>query len=370
MYYLGKKNNVKMMWIIRLLFFIVVVPFYGWAQKNLSVDIQAARVICQQFMTEQNIPGMAVAISMDHEMIWSEGFGQSNLEAMTPVDPYQTKFRIGSISKSLTSAALALLYERGQLYLDTPIQFYLKDYPADGGKTSITSRLLAGHLAGIRHYQGNEFLNTKPFGSVTLALDMFKNDTLLTAPGTAYNYSSYGYNLLSAVLEQAGKKDFLTFMQQNIFDVLGMQNTLPEFADKIIPHRTGYYQRSMTGVFNAPFVDNSYKWAGGGFLSTAFDLLRFMHAMAEQKFIQPKTWQLITTPQINKQGQSTGYGMGWRTWKDKQDQVIIGHSGGSVGGTCNLIYYPVQKIAVVVLTNMSSVRINEINEKLAALFLD
>lgn len=350
--------------------FIILLPFYGWAQKNLVTDIRDARALCQQFMAEQNLPGMAVAISMDHEMIWSEGFGLSNLETMTPVDPYQTKFRIGSISKSLTSAALAVLYERGQLHLDTPIQVYLKDYPADGGKASITTRLLAGHLAGIRHYQGNEFLNTKPFGSVTLAVDMFKNDTLLAAPGTSYSYSSYGYNLLSAVLEKAGNKDFLKLMQQDVFDVLGLQNTVADYSDKIIPYRTGYYQRSMAGVFNAPWVDNSYKWAGGGFLSTAFDLLRFIHAMADQKFIQPTTWQLLTTSQITKQGQSTGYGLGWRTWKDTNERTIVGHSGGSVGGTCNLIYYPVQKIAVVILTNMSSVRINELNEKLAALFLD
>lgn len=342
----------------------------GRSQQNLNADIQAARQLCQQFKDQQAIPGLAVAISVNHEMIWAEGFGYSDLESQTPVDPLNTKFRIGSISKSLASAALAKLYENGRIVLDTPIQLYLPDYPRDGGKDRITVRSLGGHLSGIRHYRGDEFLSAKAYGSVSDALDIFKNDSLLAPPGNTYHYSTYGYNLLSAVLERAADDDFLTLMQHLVFDPLAMHNTYPDFTEKIISQRTAYYYRLKDNILNTPYVNNSNKWAGGGFLSTAFDLLKFMHAMADGQYIKPSTWQLLTTAQTNQSGQSTGYGLGWRSWRDNSGHDIIGHSGGSVGGTSHLTYFPTQKIAVVVLTNLSSVQLGQINEQLAALFMD
>src|SRR6267378_3950851 len=135
--------------------------------------------------------------------MYSEGFGYADLEERVPVWP-TTKFRIGSISKPLTATALVQLVEAGKLDLDAPVQKYVPSFPEKGAV--ITTRMLAGHLAGIRHYQGDEFNIQKHYANVLDGVKIFENDPLVSPPGTKFNYSSYGYNLLSAVVESAASE--------------------------------------------------------------------------------------------------------------------------------------------------------------------
>src|SRR5699024_4999921 len=114
------------------------------------------------------------------------------------------------------------------------------------------------------------------FNSVKESLEIFAEDTLLFKPGTDYSYSSYGWNLISAVVEGASGTPFLTYMKNEVFTPLNMDQTVAEYTDSLISHRTDYYTHADDGtVLNAPAVDNSYKWAGGGFIGTAEDLIMF-----------------------------------------------------------------------------------------------
>lgn len=312
--------------------------------------IARARAFVTDTMRLLGAPGASVTVMRNGQIIWSEGFGLADVEQGVPVTPL-TRFRVGSVSKSLTSAALGLLVQDGKLDLDAPVQRYVPDFPVK--RWPITVRQVAGHLAGIRHYRGDEFLLNRHFASVHDGLAIFMDDSLLFEPGTHYQYSTYGWSLLSAVVEGASGQPFLTFMNSRVFSPLAMRSTEAEFVDSLIPFRAHFYTRadSATGVINAPFVDNSYKWAGGGFLSTTEDLGRFGQALLDGSLLRTSTVQMLWTSQKTRDGKETGYGMGWRTDRDSAGRRRVWHSGGSAGGTAYLLIYPEQKLIISVLVN-------------------
>jgi len=298
----------------------------------------------------RGIPGLALAVAVNGRLVYAQGFGYADLEERVPAWP-TTKFRIGSISKPLTAVALMQLVEQGRVDLDAPVQRYVPSFPDKDAK--ITPRLLAGHLAGIRHYKGDEFLIAKHYDSVLEGLKLFKDDPLIAPPGTKFSYSSYGFNLLSAAIQGASGEDFVSYMQQHVFTPLGLVDTLADQNRPIVEQRSRFYSREKDGTLNnAPYVDNSYKWAGGGFLSTAEDLVRFGSALLKPGFLQADSLRLLFTSQRTNAGQETGYGMGWFVHKSQSGQRLYEHAGGSVGGSSQLILYPDTGVVVALVTNL------------------
>ena len=299
----------------------------------------------------KGVPGLALAVAVDGKLLFSEGFGCADLEERLPVWP-TTKFRIGSISKPITAVGLMKLVEAGKLDLDAPVQKYVPSFPEKGAL--MTVRMVAGHLGGIRHYQDDEFTIQKHYDTVLDGLTIFENDPLVSPPGTKFNYSSYGYNLLSAVVESSSGENFLAYMQARVFGPLGLVHTVADQNRQIVEQRSRFYDLPKDGsVENAPYVDNSYKWAGGGFLSTAEDLLRFGSALLQPGFLKAETLKTMFTSQKTTAGEETGYGIGWGVQKTKSGKTIYEHSGGSIGGTSQLILYPETHVVVALLTNLS-----------------
>ena len=317
--------------------------------------IEMARFRFDSVMAANNIPGLSVAVSIEGQVVWSEGFGYANIETGTPVTP-ATKFRIGSVSKSLTSVAMGILIDEGRLDLDVPVQRYAPSFP-EKAKGAITSRLVGGHLAGIRHYRGMENFSSRKYLTVTDALGIFKDDTLQTPPGEAYSYSSYGWNLLSAVVEGASGEEFLPYIYGNVFGPLDMRNTLAEHMDSIIVARGAYYVRSGQGmsapIINAPYVDNSYKWAGGGFVSTPEDLMKFAHGLMYGDILSEDTRNTLWATQHTSDGEATGYGIGFSDGMEMEHRVV-GHGGGSVGGNAWFRVFPDDGVAMAVTTNITN----------------
>lgn len=351
-----------------LLILALLVTAQPLAAQPHDQAIAQARALAKQWMAERGYVGLSIAVGIQGEIVWSEGFGYADLEQQVPVTR-ETKFRVGSVSKSLTAAALGLLYEQGKLDLDAPVQRYVPSFPEKG--KPITVRQVAGHLAGIRHYKGDEFLIARRYNTVTESLAIFKDDPLLFDPGTRYSYSSYGWNLLSAVVEGASGQNFLDYMRASVFDRLGLKNTAADENDKIIAHRTRFYERSPEGVVrNAPYVDSSYKWAGGGFLSTMDDLVRFGSAHLQPGFLKAETLAVLFTSQKTAAGERTNYGIGWRVAPDEKGRPTVGHSGGSVGGTTMLLIYPESGVVVAMAVNMSGARLGASSAaQIAELFL-
>lgn len=321
------------------------------ASRGYAPAIDFARTLVKAMMEESGTPGVSLAVGIDGKIVWSEGFGYADVEHRVPVWE-DTRFRIGSVSKPLTAAALGLLYEQGRLDLDAPIQDYVPTFPAK--RWPISSRQVAGHLAGIRHYRDQEFLSARHYESVLQGLEIFEADSLLFEPGTRYSYSSYGWNLISGVVEGASGVDFLVYMRENVFDRLGMEHTIADHTDSIIAQRTGFYQRTDDGrIINARYVDNSYKWAGGGFLSTPEDLLGFGFAHLDGGFLKPETVDLLWTSQRTSDGQATNYGIGWAVTTEDGRVTQASHGGGSIGGTTFLLIRPEERAVLAIVGNLT-----------------
>ena len=321
------------------------------APLRFGAVIEQSRRLVQADQIERGYPGIAIAVSVDGETVWSEGFGYANLEHRVPMWP-SVKFRVGSVSKSMTAAAVATLVEAGRLDLDAPIQRYVPSFPEK--PHPITTRQLGGHLAGIRAYEGDENFIRDPYPTVLAALEIFQDDPLLHPPGTAFSYTSYGFNLISAVVEGASGQPFLSYMRDAVLGPLGMRETLADFVTPIVPGRTSYYVRNDAGhVVNAPFVNNSYKWAGGGFLSTTEDVLRFANAHLGDDYLSDSSRDLLFTEQQTRDGQGVGYGFGWFIQRDAGGRRLLSHSGGSVGGTSLMIMQPETRVVVVGLINLT-----------------
>lgn len=319
---------------------------------------RAHAIACEKLAP--NIPGFAIAVAVGGKLVWSEAFGYADLEAKRPATT-ATQFRIGSVSKPLTADAVAQLYESGKLDLDAPIQRYVPSFPEKSAP--ITTRLLGGHLAGIRHYRGGEFVLNQRFATVTAGLAIFQNDSLVTAPGTRYSYSSYGFNLISAVVEGASGEQFLAYMSRHVFKPLGMTSTAPDRNDSLIPNRTRFYERTEAGQYvPSPTVDNSYKWAGGGFLSTAEDLVRFGSAHLKPGYLKAATLELLFTPQHTTSGVATPYGIGWNIATDTLGHRTVFHGGGSIGGTTAFGVDRDSRVVIALVTNLGEARLDAARE--------
>ena len=322
------------------------------SDSGSSAAIEAARALLDSVMEAQAIPGLSVAVGVGSQVVWSEGFGYSDLTHDVTVTPL-TKFRVGSVSKPITAAAIGVLVEEGALDLDAPVQTYVPSFPEK--RYPVTTRQVAGHIGGIRHYQGAENLSSVRYPTVAAGLEIFQDDPLINEPGTEYSYSSYGWNLISAVIEGASGESFLEYMDSVVFGPLGMGHTIAGHTDRIIPHRTRFYATNAEGdVVNAPFVDNSYKWAGGGFLSTPEDLLIFANAHLSPGFLEAETLELLFASQRLRNGEETGYGIGWGSSTNDRGERIVSHTGGSVGGRTVLTANRDTGVIVAIVANLSS----------------
>lgn len=335
------------------------------AQHKKSIDI--ADKLVETLYRNSKVAGITVSVGLKGKIIWHKGYGFADLEQNVPIHPDKTLFRVGSVAKPMTAVAIGQLYESGKLDLDAEVQTYVPSFPKK--KWKITTRQLAGHLAGIRHYKGGEYLSSKNYPTVLEGLDIFKDDPLLHEPGSKYRYSSYAWNLISAVVESASGEDFLDYMQNNVFTKIGMKNTYADHVKPIIKNRGRYYDIEKNTIVNSDWVDNSYKWAGGGFLSTSDDLVFFGFAHLNSSILKKETIDLLWKPQSSSDGKSTNYGIGWSHGKTKSGIAYVGHSGGSVGGTTMFIMIPEKKLVIAMITNTSSFSLANPTKEIADIFL-
>jgi CubicO group peptidase (beta-lactamase class C family) len=257
---------------------------------------------------------------------------------------------------------MARLYEQGRLDLDAPIQRYVPGFPDKG--FPITARHLASHRSGIRHYRDDyESLNTKPYQTAAESLEKFQDDPLLFVPDTGFAYSTYGFVLLGAAMEGASGEDFPTLMRRLVFEPLGLRHTLAEHAalpaqspSRFYDHVTPY--STDESVVPSPALDFSAKWAGGGLLSTAEDLVRFGSAHIEpgnEGFLKSETLDLLFTPRTRHLG-IFGHGLGWACAPDLHLRRRVFHFGAGSGGTAVLFVYPGQAACAAILANLGHAR--------------
>jgi serine beta-lactamase-like protein LACTB len=370
--------------------------------------VEKARQIVRAHLTGENLPGLSVAVGIDGAIVWAEGFGFADLKTSEPVTPNH-RFRIGTASMVLTSAAAGLLLEDGRLKLDDEIQTYVPAFPPK--KWPVTLRDLMGHTAGVISDGGDEGpLFTEHCERPVEALQYFAKNSLLFKPGTQYRHSSYGWILVSAAIEAAAAQPFLAFMRERVFDPLGMRDTIPDPArfdgdgedfplfilireliydpeatrdttpdsikkpvqDRVTPYFPRFASDPNYGLHLMRSLDYSCYAGSSAFLSTPSDLVRFGMAINSGKLLQPATVELLQTSQRLASGQETGYGLGWYvktvTLAGKQTRVT-GHDGDSLGGmVASLMTLPEYGIVVAVTSNISYAETFSLAMKIAEAF--
>ncbi len=341
--------------------------------------VEQGRQIARAGLTEHSLPGLSVAVGVGGEIVWAEGFGWADVENRVPVKP-ATRFRIGTASTALTSAAAGLLLEKGKLKLDDKIQTYVPEFPQH--KWPVTLRQLMAHVAGVPNDGGDEGpLFTERCERPVEALKFFKGyeRELLFEPGTKYHYSSYGWISVSAAVEAAAGEPFLTFMRKQVFEALGLVDTMADSATEPIPGRATFYfprfiEEPRYGLQLIRQIDYSCYAGSSVFLSTPSDLVRFAMAINSGKLLQPATVQLLQTPQRLASGQETGYGLGWdleTVALTGKQTGLVGHDGESLGGmVASFMTFPEYGIVVSVTSNISYADTFSIAVKIAQAFAD
>ena len=319
---------------------------------------------------------------MNYSLIWSISIGYADVEKKFLADS-KTKYRIGSISKSLTSVGLGLLFESKTLKPNSIVENHV---PYANSKLSkLTIKELASHTSGIRNYGSClcfpiwEFYDNDPYNSIKESISIFNNDDLIFEPSIDFNYSTYNYTLLSGIIEGATGLDYLEFMKTNVFEPLELTETIPDNAVNKSNNIAEFYDIVDNKINEAYKTNSSNKWAGGGFLSTPIDLVKFGNGVLNQELINSATTKLLFEPVQLKNGKvnEQNYGLGWRNdirkdvIKDNRKIRIIHHGGTASGSLAMLILLPEYNTSIAVAMNRSgsSSELFDITFKIAELFI-
>ena len=309
--------------------------------------INADRALLRRLKEGLRAPGLSLTVAAHGKIVWSVSCGYADLQPRRPVTAH-TRFRIGSVSKTLTATALAEYAESGRVDLDASVDRYV-DFPSHGG--AITLRRLAGHLAGIRHYESQaEVLNRRHFASVTATPSLFAGDPLVAEPGTRFSYSSYGYDVIGAALERVSGRNFASLMREAVLAPADMGETTLARAPRAA-RATFYELEDSGGVRIAPPIDLSDRLPAGGFLSTADDLARFGVALTDGTLVGKETVATMLRSQRTIGGEETGYGLGFEVHPSPFG-LFVGHTGAVAGGTAALLIHVKTGTVLALTTNL------------------
>jgi serine beta-lactamase-like protein LACTB len=346
-------------------------------ETKWSSAVEEGRQIVRSSLKLQNLPGVSVAVGIGDTIVWAEGFGFADMEARTPLTP-KHRMRIGTASKVLTSAAVGLLIEQGQLKLDETIQTRVPAYPVK--QWPVTLRHLMGHTAGVVNDQGDEGpLLALRCDRPVEAVQHFAQEPLLFEPGTKFKYSSYGWILVSAAVEAAAGEPYLKFLRDTIFDPLGMRDTLADSsaeadAQRVTPYFPRFAADPTYGLDLMRDLDYTCYAGASIFVSTPSDLVRFGMAIQGGKLLQKSTVEMLQTSQKLRSGGETGYGLGWdlETVQLLEKTVrMVGHDGDSLGGMVStLMTFREQGLVVAVISNTSYSNTFSLGERIAQAFAE
>ena len=321
------------------------------------------RAILQDSREKVGLPSLSAAIGFNGIVQWAGANGYSDIEQRIPAT-LRSRYRIGSVSKALTGVLLVRLVDAGQVEMDAPLSNYVQQMPSH--LAPLTARQLASHRGGVRHYSMPswwlgwwEMYSTQAFASVKEGLSLFRDDKLRFVPGEDFKYSTFGYSLLSRLMEGASVEDFPRLLKDQLFLPAGMRDSDIDRVGEM-PQRVSFYSADA-GLFTpAHPTDTSYKIAGGGLVSTPVDLVQLSMKLLGSEFLSAAGKQLLWTPVPLANGlpNPQNYAIGWRIdtaatrhFGTERPTRIFHHGGVQSGGAAFLMLVPEHDIAVAVVTN-------------------
>ncbi len=336
------------------------------------VALMEAQRLIDGMVKGGKVPGLALTVIKEGTVLLQKGFGFADLAQKSPISPSSTLFRTASVSKPIAASALAVMVSEKTIDLDTSFYEYVPYFPKK--EYDFTLRQLASHTAGIRGYRGMEYRLNKPFG-IKEGIEVFKADPLLFEPGTDYHYNSYDWVLVSLAMQEAGGLPFQDYVKAKVLEPLEMSNTFPEptlqgpIFDNAQQSLATFYSKSQGGFKTAAPVNNFFKLAGGGYLSTAEDIAKLGQAYLKGKIADHEVIsQFLSALEVN--GNSTYYGLGWQVGQDAKGRACYGHVGNGVGGYSNFFVYPEEQMVFAILVNCTDPKIQEVLDQVMGLLID
>ena len=340
----------------RLLPVILILAACVGEAQDFSQPISKAKAQISKLLNEY--PGVSIAVGHKGSIIWAEGFGYADASADKQVNP-EHRFLYYSLSKSILGLAIYKQVRNGAIDLDVPITKYDSTLPDQFSRVS--SRHLLGHTSGIRHYNKGEWmkLSTDQCDSPSDALDVFINDPLQFQPGTKIKYSSFGYVLVSHILEAATKTSFDNYVKKELFEPLSLGTIERPLGTSKVDNQVVRYKKWDPEKKKGKnfLVNNSCKFGGRGFVGSARDLVKLhMNQLARD----PTFFQSLNEEHIGVYG----FGLGI-----SEDRSYYIHTGSGAGGSGAIVIYPEKELVLVMLGNIEANGIKSNIRTVADVFL-
>jgi len=363
----------------------------GVMAATAVVPAEIIQSYLERWQAESGAPGVSAAVCVNGELKFSGGVGVSDLDSGMAQNG-RSVHNIGSISKTQAVVAIMQLVEQGKVRLDAEVQTYAPWFPKK--QKPITVRQVLTHTSGIRHYRDDEFdpdqlWMFRHYDNVEESTRRWRDDPLAFDPGTHWMYSSFATNLLHAIVEAASGESFEDYLTRHVWRPAGMSDTRFDIPSRIVPRRgKGYERNPKTGLLeNAVAEDVSYKFAGGGVISTDEDLCRFGSALNAGRLLKPASLaemyrlQLPSDiPFVQKKDRPARVrpSMGLRQGlifvldHDVEGRSYAGHSGGVKGTESHFTNYYKDGVVVAIHFNSASgpIDMREATEGLAQLYLE
>jgi CubicO group peptidase (beta-lactamase class C family) len=350
---------------MRVFLFALLVPVVALAQSSNDEKIAEFRSYAEQIMKAQQMPGLSVAVRHGG-FRWEGGFGFGDVENQVPATA-ASSYRMGSVSKPMTALAILKLADEGKLDLDAEVQTYVSYFPRK--PHPVTIRQLLAHQGGISHYRDYEKEGRiKEPKTTREAIGIFADFDLINEPGTKYSYTSYGFNLLGAVIEEVSRQPYGAYLAENVWKPLGMTSTRMDDPRAIIPYRVDGYVLEDGTLRRSEYVDISSRFGGGGARSTVGDMIRLIEGVADGKVLKAETRERAWSMQPTRDQHYTRYGYGFSVGS-RHGRYVVGHTGAQQETRTSLIDYPNARFTVALASNFENADLSAFEEKLVQLFL-
>jgi len=316
-------------------------------------------------VAEHRTAGVSVAVVKNGRTVLAKGYGFADLENDVPATA-ETVYRIGSVTKQFTSAAIMRLVEQGKVSLDDTLQKFLPNFPTQGNR--VTVRHLLNHTSGIKSYTslGPKWQRVMRLDLATDSLvAMFANEPFDFKPGDKWLYDNSGYFLLGMIIEKVSGKPYGQYLKDELFTPLGLRSTIYCDQAPLIKHRAqGYSVRPDSTFINAEPLSMTQPYAAGSLCSTVTDLAAWTLALASGKVVSPASYKLMTTPGTLNDGKPLTYGFGLGVGAVGGHRQVS-HNGGINGFISELHHYPDDSLITVVLTNTGALAAVQIERLIA-----
>jgi CubicO group peptidase (beta-lactamase class C family) len=346
----------------------VIVACVGWLAfyAHGAVAREANRYMVGQ--AERGFFSGTVLISRDGKVLFEHAYGMANAEEKIP-NTLDTRFRIGSISKTITAIVIMQLEGEHRLALTDPICKYLDDCPP--GWSAIELHHLLSHTSGIYNYtqpkpgevETVEQMYTRP-PAPDEAFARFLQEPLAFAPGAKFAYSNSNYRLLAHVIAKVTGQSFEDALRQRIFEPAGMHDTGLTHDWPMTPHAAvGYWMTRQGKTERAPVVNGGWSSGEGGIYSTVLDLQKFSDALDHDTLIPRATLERMRAPVTEV------YGYGWQVpvvSKLTLSRQQVNHGGALPGFLSQFQRYEGEKVTVIALSNRMAFPLTQVAQALGA----